>query len=48
MSPKLQTICIKLHETLKKIRQILEAYEENESNGFSSLSREERQHSKII
>ncbi len=48
MSLNLQTICIKLHQTLKDIRQKLEAYDENESNDFSSISREDRQHAKII
>jgi hypothetical protein len=48
MSLNLQTICIKLHETLKDIRHKLEAYDENESNDFSSISREDRQHAKII
>jgi hypothetical protein len=43
MSLNLQTICIKLHETLKNIRQKLKAYDENESNDFSSLSRDSKQ-----
>ncbi len=48
MSLNLQTICIKLHETFKNIKQKLETYDENENNDFLSLFREERQRAKII
>jgi hypothetical protein len=48
MSLHLQTICIKLHETLKNIKQKSKTYDENESNDFSSLYRKEKQHAKII